>query len=99
MLFRSTERETVEAPPVTALEIVPWCPVHHAIALQLWPDIVEARRRAARQSTSAPTQIIHLDHVVSFGLEDSGPMDFEFQTEGNRPSLPLARGRKRRQIA
>jgi hypothetical protein len=32
------------------VEIVPWRPVLQAIALQLIPDIVEARRRATHQA-------------------------------------------------
>lgn len=87
------ERELIQAPIVTGLEIVPWCPVHHAIALQLWPNIVAARRHAAhQQSDPAASQIIHLEHVSHAGPEDSSPVEFEFQTEEIRPSPPLPRG-------
>jgi len=38
-----------EAPYVpTGLEIVPWRPVLDALALQIWPDIVEATQRPQR---------------------------------------------------
>jgi hypothetical protein len=47
------DREVVQGIVVTRLEIVPWRPILHALALQLWPDIVEARRRVAHRSVLA----------------------------------------------
>jgi hypothetical protein len=73
--------------------------VHQAIALQLWPDIVEARRPAARQTIIAPSQVIHLDYPVNTGPERSSPAEFEFQAENNRPSPPAYKCYKRRQTA
>ena len=47
----------------TGLEIVPWQPVsvRHALALQLWPAIVESRQQA--KSVDAPSSVIILPNV------------------------------------
>jgi hypothetical protein len=89
------DREIIQAPDVTGWEIIPWRPIPHAIALQLWPDILEARRRAAQHIPSAEENVIQLTDA-EHGPISSDPMNFEFQVESNRPSPPTASGRRNR---
>jgi hypothetical protein len=85
------DRNLIEDPVVTGLEIVPWRPVKDALALQLWPYIVDARHHAtAQQTPQASTQAIHPDHG------EHGPADFESQNESN-PSTSVTKVYKRRQ--
>lgn len=44
----------IPAPASTGLEIVPWKPVPHVIALQLLPAIIDSRRAAETQARSEP---------------------------------------------
>lgn len=73
--------------PTTGLEIVPWKLVKDAIALQLWPAIVQSRREAKAEPSITPSGPVIL-------LE--APPRFEFHSEQERPSPSPARGRKNR---
>lgn len=79
----------------SSLEIVPWRPVNHAIALQLWPVVVSILRTVAKGKQiapeSAPVIIITQDGVVT-SPPTSGPTIFEFQSEEIQPSLVAAVG-------
>lgn len=82
--------QNLEATPApSGMEIVPWRPCLHAIALQLLPNIMEARNRATHTTTHATMVsegVIILgenspQHAVengAQGLENSGPVTFEF---------------------
>lgn len=83
-----------QIPAPTGLEIVPWRPVLDALALQIWPDAVAARRKAPQQ-TASPPLIISEDGIVS--STESVPAEFECQTNQIRPSPTTARGRKANQ--
>lgn len=85
-----------EAPYTSSgLEIVPWHPVNHAIALQLWPVVVSILRTVAKGKQIAPEPapviIITQDGVVT-SPPTSGPTIFEFQSEEIQPSLVAAVG-------
>lgn len=95
LVDREVRAPAPQAQAVTGREIVPWRPIPHVIALQLWPDIVEARRRAVRQKLATEVNVIQLSDAEQ-GPMLSGLVAFEFQTESNRPSPPSARGQKNR---
>lgn len=87
----------VQCPASSGLEIVPWVPVKHALALQLLPAILECCQKAPPQSVPASI-IILLDASQSQGPDESspvieqhasapGPIEFEFQTSEMQPSL------------
>lgn len=88
-----------QIPAPTGLEIVPWRPVLDVIALQLLPQVVEARQKIAL-SAPPPTLILGEDGVISgtqskdgiTNITQPGPRNFEFQTQQIRPSPPRTRG-------
>lgn len=84
-------------PAAMGMEIVPWCPCLHALALQLWPDVLEARRPAthiAIQDAMMSDEVISLgedgsDHALENGSQGpqlSSPPTFEFQTSQIHPA-------------
>lgn len=81
--------------PSSGLEIVSWKPVRDALALQLWPEIVQSWRQARTRvaNVSAPPVII------LGGPSDSGPSQFEFQMGQHQPSPPSTKGHKHRRSA
>jgi hypothetical protein len=81
--------------PTIGFEIVPWKPVLHVMALQLWPHIVEARKRTVPKETTSVNVLI-LDEGDQ-GPLPSGPSAFEFQTRENQPSPQSTRGKKKKQ--
>lgn len=77
--FQST-LPTAPAPP--CLEIVPWKPVSHTLALQLLPAFIESRHAAEAQAISAPVILLgDVSRAQQHGLGDSDPSDFEFEAE------------------
>lgn len=84
--------QTVEAP--TGLEIVPWQPVPHVLALQLWPSIV-ASHQAAKPQNHTASVIILPNPREEQGPEDSSPSRLEFQSQQMQPSLLSAAGQKK----
>jgi hypothetical protein len=85
----------VQDPAPTGLEIVPWKPIPHVLALQLWPVIVESRRTAEAQSKSAPVILLgDIPRAQQHSPEDSGPSVFEFQATQNQPSLVTQKKRR-----
>jgi hypothetical protein len=78
-----------EVPAVTGLEIVPWqppCP--HAIALEYWPIIVEARRRAVHTTTQQLQVNQNVENESAIQSEDvnqSGSLTLNLvATDGNQ---------------
>jgi hypothetical protein len=105
--FESMQDQVVqhEAAPSSGLEIVLWRPCLHAIALQLWPDMVEARSCAnrAHHESALSVQDVSMEGSRSLILEggtqgpqSSGPSAFEFQMSHTQPGPSAARGRKKR---
>jgi len=81
------QHSAIVAPSTTStgLEIIPWQPLRHELALQLWQVIVESHRQA--KSIAAPSLvIILLDIQHEQGPSKSSPVDFEFQTSPIWPS-------------
>jgi hypothetical protein len=74
---------SIQSSAPTGLEIVPWRPALHVLALQALPYVIEARRKAPLQATT-PSLIIGEDGVVH--ITESSPERFEFQSEQKRPT-------------
>jgi len=86
------QHSAIVAPSTTStgLEIIPWQPLRHELALQLWQVIVESHRQA--KSIAAPSLvIILLDIQCEQGPSESSPVDFKFQTSPIRP-IPVEGG-------
>lgn len=79
----------------SGLEIVPWKPIPHVLALQLWPAILESRQKA--NSLSHLDSVIFLPgpHEEQGGPVNSSPMEFEFQTQQMQPSPSSVAGHKK----
>ena len=96
---------TEDIAPSSGVEIVQWRPCLHALALQLWPYIVEARHCASRavhkdlsvSENAIPLQESGLSLSLGGGSQSprsSGSASFEFQMGQFQPSPPVTRGRK-----
>jgi hypothetical protein len=79
----------------SGLEIVSWKPVHDALALQLWPEIVQSWRQARTWAANVSAPLV----IILGGPSDSGPSQSAFQMGQNQPSPPSTKGHKHRRSA
>jgi hypothetical protein len=88
------QNANTQSSATTGLEIVPWGPILHVLALQAQPYVNATKRKASLQ-TSTPL-IIGEDGVVH--NPESSPKSFEFQTQQKRPSPTKVMGQNTGQV-